>query len=350
MATAILSARAGSRLACLYSTPPLLACCSSGRLLRNRQFATLRARRVLSVGGKGALTVAAAGVGGSWLWLSTTQQRNVTETDTSKEVEELWDHLSWRAAWRMARVSGALAIILTDYSLLSFANEDEKDEKKKVVHLRSAERMLKLFLSLGGLYLKAGQQIASLPHILPVEYTSTLAVCQDKANSMDIDDVKAVFAEDLGENAMEEMFESFDEKPLAAASLAQVHHARLKSGDEVAVKVQYRYLKGLADSDIATIAYGLKIVKMLFPGFEFGWLIDEFKCNLPKELDFRVEAENGRRCAKMFEGRADVHVPAVVRDEERLLVMEYIDGCKVNDVGGLARMGVKRVSGIHVNS
>lgn len=85
---------------------------------------------------------------------------------------------------------------------------------------------------------------------------------------------------------------SFDPEPLGVASLAQVHRATLKNGQEVAVKVQHHYVRGNASIDIATMEYCVKIMGWLFPDFKFQWLVEESKKNLPIELDFLHEGKN----------------------------------------------------------
>ena len=94
-----------------------------------------------------------------------------------------------------------------------------------------------------GLYVKAGQYIASLNHLLPIEYTSTLRVLQDKAPYKSFDMVEEIFKEDFGYST-EYFFKEIDHLPLASASLAQVHRAVTLDGFPVAVKVQYKQLQG----------------------------------------------------------------------------------------------------------
>lgn len=93
----------------------------------------------------------------------------------------------------------------------------------------------------------------------------------------------------------EELFESFDPEPLGTASLAQVHRATLKNGQEVAVKVQHPYVKGNSKVDMKTMEYLCKIMSIVFPDFKMQWLVDESKKNLPIELDFLNEGRNAEK-------------------------------------------------------
>merc|ERR1712137_334551 len=95
---------------------------------------------------------------------------------------------------------------------------------------------------------------------------------------------------------MTDLFQSFDDKPLGAASLAQVHKAVLKDGKEVAVKIQHKTVKQHAYQDAKVIELFVKMATKMFPEFQFQWLVDQIKANLPLELDFLNE---GRNCEKM---------------------------------------------------
>ena len=129
------------------------------------------------------------------------------------------------------------------------------EEYKKVqekVHLRSAKRMLRVCRANAGIYTKAGQHIASLNHVVPREYSSTMSVLQDKANFEAFPKMKKMMEKEMGRK-MGEVFTYFDELPIASASLAQVHRATLFNGDNVAVKLQYPGLYSKFKTDIATI-------------------------------------------------------------------------------------------------
>lgn len=93
------------------------------------------------------------------------------------------------------------------------------------------------------------------------------------------------------------MFESFDTEPLGTASLAQVHRATLKTGEQVAVKVQHPYVKGNSIVDMKTMEVLCKIMALIFPEFKMQWLVEESKKNLPIELDFANEGKNAEKVA-----------------------------------------------------
>lgn len=97
----------------------------------------------------------------------------------------------------------------------------------------------------------------------------------------------------------EDLFVSFDEEPLGTASLAQVHRATLKTGQEVAVKVQHPYVMGNSKVDMKTMECLCKIMSIVFPDFKMQWLVDESKKNLPIELDFLNEGHNAEKVTQL---------------------------------------------------
>lgn len=129
----------------------------------------------------------------------------------------------------------------------------------------------------------------------------------------------------------------FEEKPLASASLAQVHKAHIKGTPEdqfVAVKVQHQWIKEQVPGDLQLIQLATDIAGMVFPDFRYGWLPHEFKTRLPQELDFRKEAANAEKCKEMFKHDKRVYVPTVNKDltTERVLTMTFEKGIPVSHV------------------
>lgn len=180
--------------------------------------------------------------------------------------------------------------------------------------------------------MKAGQFVAAMRQV-PKEFSSTLSALQDQAPPCNFVAIKEVLTRNLGSN-LSDVFLWLDEKPIAAASIAQVHRAILKDHTEVAVKVQYPGLKQHLKVDIATMSFLSKSVAWFFPEYRFGWMVSEFSGTLESELDFLCEARNSERTAKNFKNNPVFKVPRVFWEltTSQVLTMEFCRGCKVDDV------------------
>ncbi|XP_061223501.1 aarF domain-containing protein kinase 1 isoform X2 [Neopsephotus bourkii] len=141
---------------------------------------------------------------------------------------------------------------------------------------------------------------------------------------------------------IKELFVSFEYTPLGAASLAQVHKAVLQDGRTVAVKIQHPKVQAQSSKDILLIEVLLLVVKQIFPDFEFMWLVEEAKKNLPLELDFLHEGRNAEKVADMFKNFDFLKVPRIYWElsSSRVLLMEFMEGGQVNDRAYMERNGI----------
>ncbi|XP_077319716.1 aarF domain-containing protein kinase 1 [Lithobates pipiens] len=236
---------------------------------------------------------------------------------------------------RIGRAALTTAAISCDYLMNLHGVSPETQEYdiiKSQVHSRCARHLLDLCCANRGTFIKVGQHLGALEYLLPLEYTRTLSVLHSQAPPTPLPDVLRVIQEELGKE-VNEVFERFDEAPLGAASLAQVHRAVLKDGRTVAVKVQHPKVQKQSSHDILLMEVLLHIVKKIFPQFEFMWLIEEAKKNLPLELDFLNEGRNAERLADMVSRFPFLKIPRIHWElsTKRLLVMEYVEGGQVND-------------------
>ncbi|XP_072819612.1 aarF domain-containing protein kinase 1 isoform X2 [Vicugna pacos] len=226
-------------------------------------------------------------------------------------------------AVRVGRAVATTAVISYDYltSLRSVPyGSEEYLQLRSKVHLRSARRLCELCCANRGTFIKVGQHLGALDYLLPEEYTSTLKVLHSQAPQSSMQEIQ-------------DLFVSFDDTPLGAASLAQVHKAVLHDGRTVAVKVQHPKVQAQSSKDILLMEVLVLAVKQLFPEFEFMWLVDEAKKNLPLELDFLNEGRNAEKVAQMLKHFDFLKVPRIYWElsTKRVLLMEFVEGGQVND-------------------
>jgi aarF domain-containing kinase len=244
------------------------------------------------------------------------------------------------AAIRFGRSLKIALEISLDYNYGLYGLKPDSDDYNRIIkdiHLRSAKRLLEGCLKNGGLYIKIGQGVSAINHILPIEYTETLKLLEDKCLERKPDEIDKLFSEDFGD-IPSNIFADFDYKPIAAASLAQVFKAKTKSGEEVAVKVQYIDLQKRFRGDVETILFLQNIVAFFHKNYNFGWIITDLRSSLEMELDFIHEAKNSEQCAKDLQHFDFIHIPKVHHDLSgtRVLTAEFIDKAyKISDVKSL---------------
>jgi ubiquinone biosynthesis protein len=200
--------------------------------------------------------------------------------------------------------------------------------------------------ALGPTFIKLGQIISSGDGVFPPELVEEFKRCRDQVPAESFADVQRTVEEDLGQR-LGETFSSFERKPLAAASIAQVHAARLRSGEEVVVKVQRPSVARLVQVDLRAMAWLAPHLVGRIPVTSLAnppALVEVFADTIVEELDFRIEAANMLDVATMLRdlGQTGYVVPRphprlVTR---RVLVMQRLDGFKFDDVAGMRGAGV----------
>lgn len=195
---------------------------------------------------------------------------------------------------------------------------------------RPPQENLRLALEeLGPTFIKIGQILSTRLDLLPEEYCRELRKLQDQAPPVSFASIRQVIEEEF-RKPLEEVFPYFDSSPLASASIAQVHRARLPDGTEVAVKVQKLGIAQVILEDLAVLESLFRVVDRLnflegVPAYE---LLLEFRKHLLRELDFLTEAQNMRRFRENFEGFDGITIPQVLLpySTRRVLVSEFIEG------------------------
>jgi predicted unusual protein kinase regulating ubiquinone biosynthesis (AarF/ABC1/UbiB family) len=213
-------------------------------------------------------------------------------------------------------------------------------------HQRSAEVMLGALGEMKGLALKLGQMVSYADNDLPAPYRKLLAKLQADAPTMDIETVVGVIEDQLG-RPPGELFASFDEVPLAAASIGQVHRATLPDGREAVVKVQFPGIADAMRADIRNGAAAFAFGQLLFPHVKRSDLRDELLQVMLEECDYRLEADNQREFRELWKGHDVIVVPRVFDEfcTERVITTEFIAGRRFDDFIATASRADKNRAG-----
>jgi ubiquinone biosynthesis protein len=219
---------------------------------------------------------------------------------------------------------------------------DPAQRDMKSVHQRNADQIFNAAVSMRGMLVKMCQVVGTRSDMFPPQYVKTLSQCHDRLPPRDFATVKQVIEEDFG-RPLEEIFSEFSPHAVAAASLAQVHRARLVDGREVAVKVQYPDIEHIIRTDL-TASRRVAAIYQRFDSnpMDFLPLLDELQRHLKMELDFRREAQSAERIRGFFVNDPTVRIPAIFHEHctRRVITMEFVEGVKVNDREALEKAGI----------
>lgn len=197
----------------------------------------------------------------------------------------------------------------------------------------------------GGVFIKMGQFISTRVDILPEAIINELASLQDEVPTLPFKHIRSVIEAELG--PISDRFQGIDEKPIAAASLGQVHRARLHNGDRVVIKVQRPGIRETCYTDLAA----MRVVGSVAMKFSFisnradaRALVEEFGRVLLEELSYKHEAYNAARFAEMFKNDMGVYIPSVYYEHstDTVLTMEDVTSIKINDYAAMERAGINR--------
>ena len=208
------------------------------------------------------------------------------------------------------------------------------------------ERLRIAFGELGPSFIKLAQLLASRPDLITSSFANEFKKLQDEVPPFPVSEAKRIIEEELKKPA-EEIFAEFRDKPVAAASIAQVHYARLMDGSDVIVKVQRPGIREQIETDINILTALARLLERHVPESRFfnpSGIVDEFSRTLRKELDFVGEAKNCSRFRRSFEDNPDIYIPRIHADyvTEKVIVMEKIGGVRIDDIPGIVGMDLDR--------
>jgi predicted unusual protein kinase regulating ubiquinone biosynthesis (AarF/ABC1/UbiB family) len=219
-------------------------------------------------------------------------------------------------------------------------------------HIEAAQQIVTALGTMKGAAMKVGQVMSFLdPGVVPEEYREEfqrkLAELRDAAPTVTFPQMRRVIEQEL-DTPLDEVFEEFDETPIAAASIGQVYRARLHDGREVAVKVQYPGVAQAVRSDMQNLGMILRLAKRIAPGLDPKAVGEEISSRIEEELDYELEAQNQRSLARIFRGHPFIVVPGVVTSlsRARVMVSDFVQGIGFEEIKGYPQEERNRVAEI----
>lgn len=207
------------------------------------------------------------------------------------------------------------------------------------------ERIRLIMEELGPTYIKIGQMLSNRPDLVPESLIKELEKLLDRVPPFSTEKAKEIIEQELG-RPINELFLYFDEKPIGSASIGQVHRARLIGGEDVVVKVQRPNAKRQVIADLSLIKEFVKLTENYF--IKAGILnlleiVDTFARSLQNELDYFIEARNLEQFRTLNQDDENLHIPKPYRDlsTKKVLTIEFISGCKINDITTLKSWGLR---------
>ncbi|HEX3517667.1 MAG TPA: AarF/ABC1/UbiB kinase family protein [Solirubrobacteraceae bacterium] len=216
--------------------------------------------------------------------------------------------------------------------------EEASEEALARRQLETAKQIVAVLGTMKGAAMKLGQVMSFLdmglvPEEHREEFQRELAKLRDAAPTVSFKQMKRVIEEDL-EDPISEVFSSFEQEPIAAASIGQVYRATLRDGRDVAVKVQYPGVAGAVRADMQNLDMIMRLLKRMTPGMDVKAITEEIRERIVEELDYELEAQNQRSLARIFAGHPFIVVPEVISSlsRERVLVSEFVSGVGFEEI------------------
>lgn len=221
-----------------------------------------------------------------------------------------------------------------------------RTQRQRIAKLTRSERLRIAFEELGPTFIKLAQILSTRPDLIPLEFTQELSKLQDQVPPFPFPQVREIVEAEL-KGRLEEIFSEFEETPIAAASIGQVHRARLATGEEVAVKVQRPRIQKTVEVDLEILFH----LALLIERYVAEWrihrptrVVQEFAHTMEREMDYTTEAAHAERFARQFADHPEIRVPRVYRpfSTSRVLTLEYLRGIKVSELAVLDAAGHDR--------
>lgn len=229
------------------------------------------------------------------------------------------------AANQAARQLGTRAANLT-------RGEEASAKALEKRQIEAAEQIVAVLGTMKGAAMKLGQVLSFLdvglvPEEYQEEFQRKLAELRDAAPKVSFKDMRKVLESEYS-GRLDDVFETFDPVPIAAASIGQVYKAKLHDGRDVAVKVQYPGVAAAVRADMQNLGVILRLMKSVFPGLDVGAMAGEIRERIHEELDYELEAQNQKTLARIFKGHPFIVIPDVITSlsHEKVVVSEFVAG------------------------
>jgi ubiquinone biosynthesis protein len=247
--------------------------------------------------------------------------------------------------WKYGRSDLVKQMGMEEEEAKSYQNEENaKGPTEKKNGAVTPDQLVTDLERMGPTYVKLGQVLAGRPDLMPEPYRIALARLQDNVKPFSYEEVETIVERELGVR-LSKAFAEFNREPIAAASLGQVHQAKLRDGRLVVVKVQRPDIRPVIEQDfqvLTEVSGTLDAHTKLGRRYRFGTMVEEFHLTIQRELDYQREAQNLITVGKNLQEFANIQVPQPVMDytTKSVLTMEYVTGRKITSLSPLARLDV----------
>ena len=273
--------------------------------------------------------------------VSTQRQGNKISDDFRSVLDDVIKVITTTGArpgiTRSLQVAGAVSKLLREFSRSQTSFQDSTGR------LAPPKILKRLFEELGATYIKLGQFIASSPTLFPAEYVLEFQTCLDNTPTVPYSVIRKIIQDDL-KKPLSEIYSYVDPTPLASASVAQVHRARLKDGTEVVIKVRKPGVDSTLEADLGFLFISSRLLELLNPSLSrlsFSSIVGDLRLSMLDELDFRKEAQNLISFRNFLDRNAITDAtapePYLEASSTRVLTMEYLKGLPLVDLEGIKK-------------
>ncbi len=235
------------------------------------------------------------------------------------------------------------ATLLWHYKIMKRVLPAEKIQaREEEIYSKLGRECKELFLNLGGVYIKLGQFLSNMGHILPDYFISAFKDLQDRIPPHSFEEIKLRFYKETDQN-IEDVFPEISKTPLAAASTAQVYMAKLGE-EKVVIKILYPGIEKLVEKDLRTVLFVMKRINRYLVTFDYKQIHSEIKTIITREMDLSEEAKSIEKMAAYFASESDYVFPTVYHDytTKGILVTKFIEGVKISETRSVIKRNARK--------